>query len=253
MSRQLYLAIPTHSGTIATQTAITLLELQALAGSALTIRFAFHSASVISDLRNVIVADFLAGGFDDLFMLDSDQGLSPHMILRMLQAGFPVTGCLYPRRNYFWSNVRSGESTDQLDRVLKQAMRFVGELLPDPDGQIRIVNGFAKARYVGGGAMLIRRRVLEQMMLAFPELAGKGFSNEDENSQRAAFNWGFFNPIHDEASGRNLGEDVSFCERWRSGCNGEIQAEVTVDCEHVGRQVFRGNYLDHLRAQDVLL
>ena len=76
MPNRIYLAVPTHSETLTINTAITLLEFQGLAiVRRIEARIHFHSSSVISDLRNTIVADFLVGNTGMLFMLDADQGI----------------------------------------------------------------------------------------------------------------------------------------------------------------------------------
>lgn len=246
--KTLYLAVPTHSGTITTSTAVTLVDLQKFTAGRLDIQVVFHSASVISDLRNIITADFLASGRDALFMLDSDQGIPAPLIVRMIETGHPFVGCLYPRRNFFWDPSRAVPAGVSFEQLIHRSMRYVGQLLVDENSQAPVVNGFARASHVGGGAMLIRREVFERMRECLPELAGIGFPNEDENIPRAAHNYGFFNPIHDSATGRHLGEDVSFCERWRVQCGGEIWANVDVTTEHIGRHVFRGNYVAHVQS-----
>ena len=73
---RVYLAVPTHSNTITVEAAITTLEFTQLAMQrGAVVQTVFYSASIISHLRNMIVADFLAGDFSHLFMLDADQGL----------------------------------------------------------------------------------------------------------------------------------------------------------------------------------
>ena len=103
----------------------------------------------------------------------------------MLKSNYPVVGCMYPRRNFRWSEVQPGLSSSDMTRILYQALRFVGQLELKPDGSFDIRNGFARAVSVGTGALLIRREVLETMKGRFPELAGQGFPNEDENLPRA--------------------------------------------------------------------
>ena len=249
MPIRVYIGVPTHSHSITTSTVVTLLDLHATAGPEFSLHTVFHSASVISDLRNTIVANFLARGDDVLFMLDSDQGVPAELILRMLRSGHPVVGCLYPRRNYFWSQVDPNQRADDMQRITRQAMRFVGELLPDESGNVTVTNGFALARHIGGGVMIVHRKAFEKLMLAYPDLAGRGFADEDENVPLSAYNWGFFNPLPGEGKPRPLGEDISFCERWRTGCGGDIHAEVVTDNEHVGRNVFRGNFSAWLAAR----
>jgi hypothetical protein len=252
MPTSMYVAVPTHSETIHTCAAITLLDLMGSAhAKGVVVRVVFHSAPVISDLRNTIVADFLAGRDDILFMLDSDQGMPIQTIWRMLESGYPVVGCIYPRRNFRWSEVEPGLSSSDMTRILYQATRFVGKLEVRPDGSFEIRNGFARAESVGTGALLIRREALEIMKRHFPELKGQGFPEEDENLPRVENDWGFFNPLVAARDGRNAGEDIGFCERWRR-CGGEIWADIVSDTVHLGRYPFRGNYLDYLRHKGVL-
>jgi hypothetical protein len=252
MPPSIHLAVPTHSETITTATAVTLLDFKDLAAArGVEVRVHFHSAPVISDLRNVIVADFLAGTADLLFMLDADQGLDAETIWRMVESGYLVVGCIYPRRNFRWAEVPANLSSSDMTRIVYHAMRFVGTLVVRPDGRFDIRNGFARAEFVGTGALLIHRQALLTMQHSFPELKGQGFSEEDESPSRIQHNWGFFNPLVAARDGRNAGEDIAFCERWRR-CGGEIWADVMSDTTHVGRYLFRGNYLDYLRYKGLV-
>lgn len=246
--QKLLIAIPTHSRTISVQTAVTLLDVQSALQGHWDVQVRFHSASVISDLRNLIAAHFLASDRDVLFMLDADQGLPVSAIRRMLDSGHSVVGAFYPRRNYFWDKVQNPSGSLDLNRAKTQAMRFVGNPLPDAEGNVQVVNGLARASGVGGGALMIRREVFARLQKAHPELAGAGFPNEDENLPLKEHNWGFFNPIIDPGRGLHLGEDLSFCRRWTEGCGGEIWAEVASPSEHVGQAVFKGAWLDYIRS-----
>ncbi len=254
---KLYLAVPTHSHTVTVETAITLLELtRLLPGAGMAVQTVFHSASMISHLRNTIVADFLASDATHLFMLDADQGLPPELVLRMIDSAHPLVGVIYPRRNFNWaqidpSQLAAGDAAAQAAQLQRQAQRFVGELLLDEQGQLTVVKGFTRARSVGAGALLMRREVIERLCAHYPELQGAGFPDEDENLPRAANNWGFFNPLVKHLDGRNAGEDVGFCQRW-TAIGGEIWAEVVTDTAHVGRQPFVGNLWAHLQASSAI-
>jgi hypothetical protein len=246
---RVYFAVPTHSGSISVQTAATLMKFYRVAADKLEVQVAFHSGALIGDLRNLIVAEFLLSGFDILFMLDSDQGLDAELIMRMIDTGYPVTGVIYPRRSFAWPLVKNNETTENgTQRVVTQAMRFVGEPIADDKGEFQIVNGFARASVVGAGILLIRRTAIDQLMLKYPELAGTGFHVVQNGDPRAAHNWGFFNQIRVPDGGYNLSEDSSFCQRWRIGCGGDIWAEVVTDTEHVGPNIYKGNFADYLTA-----
>lgn len=246
---RIYLAVPTHSYTVTVETTVSILDFTIAAMQrGMDVQTVFHSASIISHLRNMVVADFLAGDFTHLFMLDADQGLPVSLIFKMLDSGHPVVGALYPRRNFAWQQVDLQKAHQGVPDVLHQGLRFVGELLQDANGQLTVADGLARARSIGTGAMLIRREALERMRTHFPELHGQGFPDEDENLPRAPHNWGFFNPLVKSADGRNAGEDIGFCQRWRD-CGGEIWADFVTSTTHVGRFPYAGSYWEHLQAR----
>ena len=247
---RLFVAVPAQAQSLSVQTASTLLSLQAAAGR-LGWRFeaGFFSGALLPDLRNLIVRDFLLRGADGLLMLDSDQGCSAEMVVRMIQTGHPVVGCMSPRRRYFFDQVRPEESCADMQRVLHQASRYVGELALGPDGRsFDMRDGFARARFVGAGVLLIRREAIDRLKGRFPELEGQGLAFSEVQGDTDQENWGFFNLMTDPEQGCPLSEDYAFCHRWRVGCGGELWAEIVTPVTHVGPTSFQGAYLDHLRA-----
>lgn len=248
MNRHLHVAVPTHSRAISVPTAVTLLNLQEQLPAPWQMTTHFASATIISDLRNLIVADFLASGRDVLLMIDADQGVPVPVILRMLQSGHPVVGSFYPRRQLFWDQARLSAPPASLEDLHYRIMRFVGTPATDADGEVTATNGFIPARHIGGGCMMIRREALDRLMAAYPELHGMGFPDEDENLPRAPHNWGFFNPIVEHEPRRHLSEDFAFCHRWREGCQGEIWADVLGENTHVGQVEITGSLLKFTEA-----
>jgi hypothetical protein len=245
--RKIYLAVPTHSHTLTVETALTLLDMVQLAASHhAQVKVVFHSASIISHLRNTVVADFLAGDDTHLLMLDSDQGVNARVIYQMLDFDRPVVGMIYPRRNWAWQQCDLKQART-VSELLAQGLRFVGSPLLDAQGQFHVQGDFARASSLGTGVMLIQRQVFDILRQKFPELHGQGFPEEDENLPRVANNWGFFNPLVKAHDGINAGEDVGFCHRWLA-CGGELWANVSKDSVHVGRYPFSGNLLTHLQS-----
>ena len=59
--------------------------------------------------------------------------------------------------------------------------------------------------------------------------------------------YGFFDPLPD-IEGELQSEDISFCERWRTLCNGTIWGLADADIGHIGEVTYDGNYLQHLKA-----
>jgi hypothetical protein len=245
---KLYIAIPTHSNMITVDTALSLLALERhLPAHGIETQTAFHASSMISHLRNTIIAHFLADDATHVLMLDSDQGVPPDLVGRMIAFNKPLVGVIYPRRNYNFNQVRFPYTSQTPERFFAQALRFVGDLMPDEQGEIEIINGFARAKNIGTGAMLIRRDVIEKLITHYPDLFGAGFPDEAEYEILARHNWGFFNPYTKQFETENSGEDVAFCNRWTQ-IGGEIWADVATNTTHIGRHGITGNFLSHLQS-----
>ncbi len=241
----LFVAVPSHSGTIIMEGAQTLLAAQKIVlsrGGSFELRYS--SGATISLIRNAIVGRFLESEADTLLMLDSDQGLESAAIERMIDINKSVVGCLYPRREYNWSKLQPAERGVDPALLVYRAMDFVGCLEADEAGRVSVINGFAKALHVGTGAMLVRREAFQQLASHFPELQGRGFGADAYPGLQE--NWGFFNPV-DQEDGIPLSEDISFCRRWRE-TGGEIWADLASNSVHVGRHPFEGNYLAFVKA-----
>jgi hypothetical protein len=241
---RLLAAVPSHAGTIILEGVQTLLAAQRIAlrrGG--TFRLSYRSGATISLVRNAIVADFLGSEADTLLMLDSDQAVDGPTLERMIDLGKPIVGCIYPGRSYDWRRVRLSGTTDS-KHIPLQALKFVGQVETDDQGHFSVHNGFARARVLGTGVMVIRREVFERLQTRFPDLQGRGFG--PDAYPNLGHNWGFFNPL-DDAEGVPLSEDISFCKRWLQA-GGELWADVVGPVVHVGRQPFEGAYLDHLEA-----
>lgn len=238
--------VPTHSGSVDSLTATTLLEVQPLLRDrGIDMRVTFPSGTYIPMLRNLIVADYLASTADMLLMLDSDQGIPASLILRMIDLGEEFVGHIYPRRWYDWGQAGTAPIPQQLYR----AMTFVGEIEPPADGgdTVTLRDGFVRARRVGTGALLLRRSVFDRLREIAPELRGQGFDASDFPPPRFAENWGFFTP-EPGAGGAPLPEDFTFCNRWRRA-GGTIWADVATASSHVGRHVWQGSYVEWLAAR----
>ncbi len=247
---RLFVAIPSHSGTVVAETAFTMAAAQEIASRrGWSVEFHCFYGAVIADIRNAIAASFMRSSADLLLMLDSDQSIARNELERMLDFDHPVVGCIYPRRKFHWSNVNM-QTAANIDQAVYQALEFVGELEFDVNGQAQVVNGFAKALFVGTGILILKREVFERLIVQYPELKNRGFDRA-AYPHLAEHNWGFFNHIHPESISP-LSEDVSFCHRWREAGE-EIWADVTSTTIHMGQYAFRGNYLDFLRARGEII
>ena len=142
---RLFVAVPTHSGSLSAETVKTIVGLQQLIlERGWSLSFHTESGATISVVRNVIAAKFLESEADALLMLDADQAADPTTIVRMIDLGQPFVGCVYPKRRFHWSNVNL-DKAKSLDDIFYQASEFVGQLVADADGSASINEGFARA------------------------------------------------------------------------------------------------------------
>jgi hypothetical protein len=103
----------------------------------------------------------------------------------------------------------------------------------DPD-KIVVTNGFARARYVGTGFLMIGRQVLERMCAHYRSLQ---FFREHSSDALAGNprRFALFECLIEPQSGTYLSEDFSFCK-----IGGEIWADLESRLNHVGPMTFPG-------------
>ncbi len=243
---KLFVCVPSHSGSMVMDGVQSIVQIQReilTRGGSLELRS--QSGATISTVRNLLAAQFLESDADLLLMLDADQAISAEAVARMIDLNQPFVGCVYPMRAYNWSKVRFG-AAKSLDDILNQASEFVGWLEEDAEGRSTVIDGFAKAVYVGTGILLLRREAFQRLKDHFPELEGCGFCERANPDHVSSGRWGFFNMM-DDTDGVQMSEDISFCQRWRAA-GGEIWADVTTSTAHIGPHKFSGNYFEYLKA-----
>jgi hypothetical protein len=124
--------------------------------------------ALITRARASLVTQFL----DDpaathLLFVDADIGFVPGQVFRLIECGADVAAGVYPIKRVNWDKAMRRMATGQTE-VASAALDYVLEV-DDPD-HVKVVNGFARARYAGTGFLMIRRRALERMCAAYCEL-----------------------------------------------------------------------------------
>jgi hypothetical protein len=177
------------------------------------------SASV-EKARNMLVAQFMANDWTHLLFVDADQGWDPRQIHRLLAMDQDVVGVAARKKT-----MRS-----------EWAVNFLGE-------EIRLENGAAEVAGVGTGFLMIERQVFERMFEAYPELKIDLKSTESDpdrvlRSDQAEYYYALFAQTLE--NGRYLGEDLSFCKRWRR-IGGRVHIDPVGDVVHIGTYEFKGS------------
>ncbi|MEO1225606.1 MAG: hypothetical protein AAFX92_15410 [Pseudomonadota bacterium] len=165
------------------------------------------SGALVEDARNSLASRFVTSDADAILMLDDDIYLDVRVFKRMLAVERGVVGCYYPQRKLdlaaVANNVRNGLD---LIQAVERANPPVGSA-----PQEAVPSAISEVEWIGTGALLVRRFVLEALIKG-------GQATEDlyKAPEGTVKNWGFFSRLGRTEDGFGpRGEDVSFCLRTR--------------------------------------
>lgn len=178
--------------------------------------------------RNRLVAAFLkrtAG--THLLFVDDDVRFDPSDLVRMVQADRDVVAGVYATREIDWKAV--AEMPRDPDAMKRGASPLAFRPLRDGAGRITREGDFIEAEFVPTGFLLIKRAVLERMMLAYPELAYH--SPEDDELHNALFE-------AQVIDGQPYSEDFVWSRRWRA-IGGRIWVDGRASFGHNGSYEFQ--------------
>jgi hypothetical protein len=192
--------------------------------------------------RDYIASHMLEKGHSHLFFIDSDMWFDGSLCRRMIGFGKPLIGCVYAKRKLDFRIVEQnlGRASHRIDDALALSLDYNVVL---PEGPLHVDNGLCRVDAFGMGAVLIQRQVFETMI-------DKGAST----MRRAGAALGLSEPRYDffchvpGPDGEMMGEDYSFCLKWREGCSGDVWALVDADVRHVGDMAYGVPFLKRLEA-----
>jgi acyl-CoA synthetase (AMP-forming)/AMP-acid ligase II len=217
-----------------------------------------NNDSLVSRARNNLVAKAMTNAnMTHMLFIDNDITWDPDSILKLLVADKPLVGGIYPLKHYNWERLvttnpenpnvvqnwidRKNQSMfkDAIQDVDMVHHRMLSYNLNHSTATLKIENNLTTVRHIATGFMMIKRKVIEKMQLAFPStkyVDDVGFLSSTESEQAfALFDCG----VED---GHYFSEDWLFCHRWTK-MGGEINVDVTINLNHTGPVDFRGCYL----------
>ena len=217
-----------------------------------------NNDSLVSRARNNLVAKAMTNpNMTHMLFIDNDITWDPDSILKLLVADKPLVGGIYPLKHYNWERlVSTNPETPNvvqswIDRKNKSMFKdVIGDVdmvhhrmlsynLNYNTPTLQIENNLTTVRHIATGFMMIKRKVIEKMQIAFPStkyVDDVGFLSSKESEQAfALFDCG----VED---GHYFSEDWLFCHRWTK-MGGTIQVDVTINLNHTGPVDYRGCYL----------
>jgi hypothetical protein len=203
--------------------------------------------SLITRSRSVLVSRFLDNPrATHMMFIDADISFEPEQFLRLLRLDKDFAAGAYPLKQIDWralpARALAGEP------LAEAGLSYVGQLCGGVE--LRREAGFATAKYAGTGFQLIKRRVFESMIAAYPELKFKAvhtLTNETPNSDNL---YALFECLIDPETGAYLSEDYAFCTRWRA-LGGEIWLDLRSRLTHAGMSYYDGDCATRYAMQAV--
>lgn len=234
----LFIATPCFGGLVSQlymQSIIGLIQFAGAAGFDATLALLGHD-SLITRSRNTLVSQFRATSqATHLLFIDADIGFEAQQIGHMLHFDQDFVAGIYPLKVIDWSRAAIARS-DAGETFETAPLHYVGALGTGADLERR--GRFATGIYCGGGFMLLKRRVIERMIEAYPQTRYQ--SAHAYSNARSDENYALFECMIDKETNAYVSEDFGFCQKWRD-LGGRIWLDTEGKLTHAGAYSFQGD------------
>lgn len=217
-----FFATPCYGGVLTDQYFLSMFRMsQAFMQHGINFRITtLRNESLITRARNILTAMFLESECTHLMFIDADIEFQAEDVMRALAYDKDIMAAAYPKKAL----------------PIQYAINF--KFLNPDTKQIRVENGAIEVLDASTGFFLIKRKVIEKMMQAHPELHYRNDSNIDPKFNKYCY--ALFDTILDPDDNRYLSEDYTFCRRWQK-LGGEIWLDPNTKLNHVGAYTFEGD------------
>lgn len=200
--------------------------------------FTLGNESLITRARNICVANFLASDCTHLLFIDADIQFDKDVVYRLLNFDKDVVCACYPKKSVNWCNLRGMDTSALTDEEIQsKVMDFNLNVCTTGETYSRsVVDGFIQVDHAATGFMLIKRKVFDDMRVAYPE---QQYSCPHADAHIQPHLWLFFDCAVSENK-QYLSEDFAFCEKWRK-LGGDIWMDVVSPLTHIGTYFFSGS------------
>jgi len=215
------------------------------------VSFTIMKSSLVTQGRNLCVAEFLnhEDNYTHLLFVDSDIDFNFSTIEKMLEADKDLISCPYPMKQFSWD--KAWERLEQKDKAINgpNDLAKAGYTFPvklDRSKDITVDKGIMEATHAPTGCMLIKRKVITDLIKAHPELEIFQPTNMNGKEVKKENFYNLFDTLHEPDTKRYFGEDFGFCERWRK-LGGKVYLFITDYISHIGEYQYCGRFLDDLK------
>tara|TARA_R110002012_G_scaffold286265_1_gene477776 strand:+ start:1381 stop:2211 length:831 start_codon:yes stop_codon:yes gene_type:complete len=244
---KLFVATPVHSE-VSIHYMQSVFKLQAECNEKqIPIMLQLMKSSLITQGRNLCVAEFLNTDFTHMLFIDSDIQFNTESIFKMLSKDQDLLSIPYPMKNIQWDKVLNKwkDIPDMNYTQISTAGNKYPVRLKDREDDINCVNEMIELSHSMTGCMLIKREVLKKMITAYPELTIKQETVVDGKTIVKPNLYNFFDTYYDTVTKIYYGEDFAFSRLWTK-IGGKCMALITEYITHVGEYQYSGRLIDEM-------
>jgi len=250
---RIYVATPVHSECSIHYTQALLKFQQACMMNGIMVSFSLLKSSLVTQGRNLCVANFLGdpGKYTHMLFIDSDIDFKFETIMKMLKFDKEVIATPYPMKHIHWEQIwerlQKGKITTQ-DELMKAGFIYpikMDNLIDENNKQISVVNGLIEVSHAPTGCMLIKRQVFDKMIKEYPGDFIDQATIVNGEAKTNPYMYNFFDTVHEKESKKYYGEDFGFCKKWTK-IGGKCYCLIDEYITHVGEYQYNGRLQDNL-------
>lgn len=258
--RRIFVATPAYGGQTAgiyTKSVADLSTLTARYGMDIRYYFLFNE-SLVTRARNYLVDEFMRSGYTHLLFIDSDIGFDAGDVLSLAalagdDTDYDIICGPYPKKTISWEKIKYVVDKGIADPPAPPEVleRFVGDYVFNPimeEGATHVnLDEPLQVAEAGTGFMMIKRKVLEDMIAKHPELLYRPDHARTEHFDGSREISSLFDCIIDPVSRRYLSEDYRFCQLARED-GFKVWLCPWMKLQHMGSYIFGGSMADLIAA-----
>ena len=254
---KIYVATPVHSECSIHYTQALLKFQQCCMMNGIMVSFSLLKSSLVTQGRNLCVANFLGdpNKYTHMLFIDSDIDFKFETIMKMLKFDKEVVATPYPMKyihwEQIWERLQAGKIKTQ-DELMRAGFVFPVKMenMMNDNKEVTVVNGLIEVSHAPTGCMLIKRQVFDKMIEAYPDDRIDQATIVNGEVKTNPYMYNFFDTVHEPESKKYYGEDFGFCKKW-TAIGGKCYCYIDDFITHVGEYQYNGRLKDNLDFKPV--
>jgi hypothetical protein len=250
---KIYVATPVHSECSIHYTQALLKFQQCCMMNNIMVSFSLLKSSLVTQGRNLCVANFLSDpeNYTHMLFIDSDIDFKFETIIKMLKFDKEVIATPYPMKHIHWEQIWERLQLGKIktkDELMRAGFIYpikMDGMVDNVKKEISVVDGLIEVSHAPTGCMLIKRQVFDKMIKAYPEDQIDQATIVNGEAKSNPYMYNFFDTVHEVETKKYYGEDFGFCKKWTK-IGGKCYCYIDDYITHVGEYQYNGRLKDNL-------